>query len=76
MIADKEFNINELDKVTGGSICVSNDYKTCGYNCNNQFYINDYAQFKSYVAAHAFDMTEPAMLRHALSEGWISVIDG
>lgn len=65
-------NNENLDKIVGGSICVSEDRTTCGLNCTNQFKINDFSAIVSYVDEHKATMTEKEMLKAMAQLGYIT----
>lgn len=73
-MAREELLDANLEAVTGGSICVSPDYKTCGYNCNNQYNIVNLSKMIEYYNAHYLTMNEPTMLANMVIEGYITPI--
>lgn len=71
-MARTEINEELLESISGGSIGVSPDLKTCGYNCTNQYTINDLNAMIQYVSANKYSMNEPTMLQNMLGLGYIS----
>lgn len=65
-------NNENLDKIVGGSIVVSEDRTTCGLNCTNQFRVNDLGALVSYVDEHKATMREKDMLKAMAELGYIT----
>ena len=66
--------INEVDleKVSGGSIVFTSDCKTCGYNCNNQFAVNNFNAVIAFIDANKAAMDEREMLKVMMQRGYIT----
>lgn len=61
-----------MGNIVGGSIVISPDKTTCGYNCNNQYKINNFNAMKQYYSANCRSMNEPTMLQNMVANGWIT----
>ena len=68
----KELTDDGANAVVGGSIGVSPDRTTCGYNCNNEYAINDFNSLVSFVGANKTTMGEQAMLSEMCALGYIT----
>ena len=62
------------NEVTGGSIVFTQDLKTCGYNCNNQFIVNDFDAVIQYINENRYTMDERSMLKTMMQMGYITRI--
>ena len=71
-MAREMINNENLSKIVGGSIVVSEDHTTCGLNCTNQFRVNDLDSLVSYVDEHKATMTEKEMLKAMAQLGYIT----
>lgn len=70
----KMIDEQELDKVIGGSIVFNADHTTCGFNCNDQFKVENYTAVLSFIVQNRFEMTEKRMLKRMLEMGYLSRI--
>ena len=71
-MAMKMLNDEDLDNVSGGSIVFTPDCTMCGFNCNNQFMVNDFDSVLKFIDENKYSMTEQEMLKAMYSQGWLS----
>ena len=65
-------NIKELENVVGGTIFFSEDHKTCGYFCTNQYSVNDFDAAIGFIREHSGQMSERNMLKKMEANGYIT----
>jgi len=71
-MARETINNTELEQVTGGSIVFTPDCTMCGYNCNNQFRVNDFDAALKYIKENKNTMDERSMLKAMMQMGYIT----
>jgi len=73
-MAMKMLNDEDLNNVSGGSIVFTTDCTMCGFNCNNQFMVNDFDSVLSYISENKYTMDERDMLKALMEQGLLTRI--
>ena len=68
----KMINDEDLKDVVGGSIMISEDGKTCGRNCNNQYKVLNLDAIVKFVRENKTKMPEKKMMTEMLKKGYIA----
>ena len=61
-----------VKEVMGGSIIFTSDCSTCGYNCNNQFKVNNFDACIKFIDENKATMDERIMLKTMMELGYIT----
>jgi len=70
----KPINEQELEQVVGGTIMFSEDHTTCGYFCEDQYHVNNFAAAVEFIQKNYKKMSERSMLKKMVEAGYITAL--